>query len=54
VSAAEHLLELITSLLDLVKIGAGTLKPVSAVSTSRSMFRNGSDAQPLAEKKGLH
>lgn len=54
VSAAEHLLELITSLLDLAKSGAGTLKPVSSsfdlgflVSETAQMLR------PLAEKKGL-
>lgn len=53
-TAAEHLLELITSLLDLAKSGAGVLKAVpvdfdmaAAVQETAALLR------PLAEKKGL-
>lgn len=52
--AAEHLLALITSILDLAKSDAGTLKPVPArFNLSAAIAESAELLRPLAEKKGL-
>ncbi len=52
--AAEHLLALITSILDLAKSDAGTLKPVLArFNLSAAIAESAELLRPLAEKKGL-
>ncbi len=53
-TAAEHLLELITSLLDLAKSGAGVLKPVFTEFDMASAIRETAGIlSPLAAKKNL-
>lgn len=53
-TAAEHLLSLITSLLDLAKSDAGTLKPVfSNFDLSFAVAEMAAMLRPLAEKKSL-
>lgn len=53
-TAAEHLLSLITSLLDLAKSGAGTLKPVpSDFDLAFAVNEITEILQPLADKKAL-